>query len=357
MEDVTLLLTIYNRRKFTLKWIDFYLSFNSPFKLYICDGGNDKFLQKKLENISKRNKKIIYKKYNYYKNFENLFEKHYLATQKIKSKYIYLCEDDDFLIFDNIKKSVNFLNENEDYACSGGQSFNMEILNKNFFLGRPEHILNNISFEETSKFKRVNHLLFNMQSNWNCLHRTINLRKIFFLINQTKFENYLASELLFVLSSIFYGKVKRFKHIEYIKIDNTLHSSSSIFSKEKDYLKILSSKKYSYENFIFIRLYKKYFKKAEQKIIIKNLSEFLIKINNHMLMEIYPSFKNKLKIVFRNIIKKILLCLRLFNIFKIILIKMIYQKTNVKNIYAKTLYTKKLINKDKIFFEKLRKFY
>ena len=74
MEDVTLLLTIYNRRKFTLKWIDFYLSFNSPFKLYICDGGNDKFLQKKLENISKRNKKIIYKKYNYYKNFENLFE-------------------------------------------------------------------------------------------------------------------------------------------------------------------------------------------------------------------------------------------------------------------------------------------
>ena len=61
-----------------------------------------------------------------------------------------------------------------------------------------------------------------------------------------------------------------------------------------------------------------------------------------MLMEIYPSFKNKLKIVFRNIIKKILLCLRLFNIFKIILIKMIYQKTNVKKTYAKTLYTKKI---------------
>ena len=69
-------------------------------------------------------------------------------------------------------------------------------------------------------------------------------------------------------------KLRDSKHIEYIKIDNTLHSSSSIFSKEKDYLKILSSKKYSYENFIFIRLYKKYFKKAEQKIIIKISQNF-----------------------------------------------------------------------------------
>ena len=54
--QVTLLLTIFNRRKFTLRWIEFIKEFKCPFKIYICDGGNDIFLQKKLHELSKNNK-------------------------------------------------------------------------------------------------------------------------------------------------------------------------------------------------------------------------------------------------------------------------------------------------------------
>ena len=57
--DVTLLLTIYNRREFTLRWIDFIEKFNCPFNIYISDGGNDKYLQRKLE---KSNVQIIFVK-------------------------------------------------------------------------------------------------------------------------------------------------------------------------------------------------------------------------------------------------------------------------------------------------------
>ena len=96
--DVTLLLTIFNRRQFTLRWIDFIEKFNCPFNIYISDGGNDKLLQKKLEKIAKKNKKITYKKFTYYKNYKNFFEKYYLSTKEIKTKYTYICEDDDFLI-------------------------------------------------------------------------------------------------------------------------------------------------------------------------------------------------------------------------------------------------------------------
>ena len=267
VNDITLLLTIYNRRKYSLRWIKFIQDFNCPFKIYICDGGNDKILQKKLENISKKNNRIIYKKYTYFKNFKKFHEKFYLATKDIKTKYTYLCEDDDFLIFKNIIKSGIFLNKNKDYTCSGGQSFNLEILNNYFYLGRSEHIYKNISYKQNLKSTRLINLLNNMQSNWNCLHRTIDLCMTFKLINNIDFNNYIESELLFILSSFYSGKINRFDHIEYIKVDNTSFSSSENFSKKNNYLKIISSKTYSFENYAFIELFKKKFPKQELQII------------------------------------------------------------------------------------------
>jgi hypothetical protein len=51
--EVTLLLTIYNRRTFTLRWIQFIKDFNCSFNIYICGGGNDKLIERKLKNLAK----------------------------------------------------------------------------------------------------------------------------------------------------------------------------------------------------------------------------------------------------------------------------------------------------------------
>ena len=229
MSEVTLLLTIYNRREFTLRWIQFIKEFNCPFNIYICDGGNDQLLERKLKNLVKNNSKIKYKKFNYYKNYEKFFEKFYLATKDIKTKYTYLCEDDDFIIFENIKKSEYFLNKNNDYSSSGGQSFNVEILQNNFLFARKEHIKSK-SYKDNSKFKRILKVLNNMQSNYNCLHRTLNLNKVFEMMHKIDFKNLYETELLFVLGSLYFGKVNRFNHIEYVKCDNTEYSSSNHFA-------------------------------------------------------------------------------------------------------------------------------
>ena len=255
------------------------------------------------------------------------------------------------MIFENIIKSGTFLDKNKDYTCSGGQSFNLEILNNNFFIGRSEHIYKNISYKQNLKSKRLISLLNNMQSNWNCLHRTSDLSKTFKLMNDINFQNYIESELLFILSSFYSGKIKRFDHIEYIKVDNTFFSSSENFSKQNNYLKIISSKTYSYENYAFLELFKKKFSNKELQTLENNLSEFLIKANKYRFNEIYPTTIKKLTRHLRHIIKIFLKSVNLFYLCKIIYAKIFFFKTVEDNVYSKSLHVKEIINKEKSFLK------
>lgn len=354
--QVTLLLTIFNRRKFTLRWIEFIKEFECPFKIYICDGGNDIFLQKKLYQLSKNNKNIIYRKFKYYKNYKKLFEKFYLATKEIKTEFTYLCEDDDFLIFENIKKSEYFLKHNKNYTSSGGQSYNMEILSEDFFISRTEHQSKNISYKKNSSFERVINVLRNMQSNWNCLHRTNNLMKSFSLINKIDYRSYHETELLFILSSFYYGKINRFNHIEYIKIDNTEFSSSENFSKNNNYINIISSKNYSLENYAFFAFFNKFFSKEQNLILEKTLNIFLTNANAERLHKIYPSFKIYMIQRLRYFIKAILTKTNTFVPIKKIYIKFTCSKNQSLNLYNKSEYVKKISEKNLGFFNKLMLF-
>ena len=352
MTDVTLLLTIYNRRDFTLRWIDFIQKFNCPFNIYICDGGNDEFLKRKLINISKKNNKIKYRKFKYYKNFKNFHEKFYQSTKEIKTKYTYLCEDDDFVIFENINRSKKFLDKNKDYTCSGGQSYNIELIENNFILARQEHN-KNLSFKDKSKFKRVCKVINKMQSNYNCLHRTKNLNRTFKLINKINFNNIYESELLFVLSSFYFGKINRFNHIEYIKIDNNKFSSSNNFLETNSYIDLISSKNFSEENYAFLNIFKGYFKNSELKKVENYLNNFLRNTNKYRINQLYPNTKTKIKYFLKYILKFLLIKTHLFWGIKKFYIKFKYIKTGDLNLFNKTSKVSILSKKNLTFFRDL----
>ncbi len=353
--EVTLLLTIYNRREFTLRWMRFIKDFNCPFNIYICDGGNDQVLERKLINLTKNNPKIKYKKFTYYKNYENFFEKFFLSTKDIETKYTYLCEDDDFLIFENIKKSEHFLNKNRNFSSSGGQSFNVEIIQNNFLFARKEHI-KSISYKDNSKFKRILKVLNNMQSNYNCLHRTSSLNKVFEMMHKINFKNIYETELLFVLASLYFGKVNRFNHIEYVKCDNTEYSSSKNFAYHHQYLDIITSPNFSLENYAFVYFFRKKFFKFQINVIKEKINKFLFNIHTERTNEIYKTFWQGLFYNQRKIIKFILLRLNLFNFFKKIYVKLFFIKSKNINLYSKSFDVKILSEKNIIFFEKLIKF-
>ena len=96
-KDITILLTVYNRPNFTKKWLDYANEIKLPFKIFIADGGNDNQVRSILKKNNYKNIQITYNKFKYYTDFKNFFEKFHKSCLKIKSKFIYICEDDDFI--------------------------------------------------------------------------------------------------------------------------------------------------------------------------------------------------------------------------------------------------------------------
>ena len=132
--EITLLIVIYNRPRFTLNWIKHAIKKKLPFKILIADAGNDLDLQKKIKTKIKNLKNYKYLRCKYFPpHSENYFYNFAYATKNIKTKYTYICEDDDFIIPENIVKSAKFLKNNNKFMVSGGQNINL-TLKKNAFL-------------------------------------------------------------------------------------------------------------------------------------------------------------------------------------------------------------------------------
>ena len=181
----------------------------------------------------------------------------------------------------------------------------MQILkgnNKIFFL-RPH--IKTISYNQNEAVSRINLSLNTMYSNYNVLHRTRSLLKIFYYLNQKNFINLYITEFVFVLTSLLNGKCNRFNHIEYIKIDNINHSSSSDFAKKFKFSKIIETKEYENENnFIFEILNKEStFSKQNLKDVRINVKNYL---ENDKIYRLNEEAIQKDKFNFRKLVKKII---------------------------------------------------
>jgi glycosyltransferase domain-containing protein len=334
---LTILLTIFNRPKHTLSWLDFYIRKSSPFEVFICDGGNDKTLEDELKKIAQNNSKIYYEKFQYYENFENFHQKFFQAVNKIKTEYIYLAEDDDFLIFQNLDKSIEFLDQNKDYVCCGGKNFEMSIYNENLyknFAVISEQNINIFSVENATPADRVKNMIQRVYSNYNCMFRREVLASIFKNLNDINGFNLWVSELIIILHTCVLGKIKRLDHIEYIKIANIENSSSYSFFKNTDLFSLITSKKFSHENYNVLDLFKdasfdKDNSTVIEKLINNNLSEFWRK-----LIEEKITIENQsLKLKIYNNIKKILKILKIFDKVKFFLMILNKNYTFQKNTY------------------------
>lgn len=331
-KDITILLTVYNRPKFTEKWLDYANEIKLPFIIFIADGGKDNQVSSIIKKNNYKNIKINYHKFEYYRNFKNFFKKFHQSCLKIKSNYIYICEDDDFIYPKNILKSYYFLKKNSDYSCSGGVNFryhSFKYQNKlyNYFHLQDENI--NKPIKNKYSFDRLINLFSNLDSNWNCLHRKKSLIYTFNYMSKKNFINYLLTENIFIAFTTFFGKINRFRHIEYLKTDEISQSSSNIFSKN-GYKKFFFHKsKKSELNYFFekINIKKKDKEKFDifKKIFISKFFEY-----EKMLLEsekFFPKIISVIRYFLNSFLKKI----KIFYFLK-------YIKFNFYHIFKEGLY-------------------
>ena len=73
----SLLLTVFNRHKFTKRWLDFAQYSKIKFKIFLCDGGKDNELTNYINLKKYGDLDITYYKSKYYENYKNFWVKFY----------------------------------------------------------------------------------------------------------------------------------------------------------------------------------------------------------------------------------------------------------------------------------------
>lgn len=114
--NLTVLLTLYDRHIYTQRWIDF--NWNNSFDYVIADGS----LQNFNEEIILKNKKDNIK-YLRYKNdtcAKDYIEKIINALGHVKTRYVMMADNDDFLVINNVKKIARELALSERFIGAHG---------------------------------------------------------------------------------------------------------------------------------------------------------------------------------------------------------------------------------------------
>tara|TARA_B100000963_G_C22607119_1_gene663093 strand:- start:411 stop:1496 length:1086 start_codon:yes stop_codon:yes gene_type:complete len=348
-KEITLLLVIYNRPKYSLKWIKKSITNKVPFNILIADAGNDRKLEISIKKSIKKHENIKYLKCKYFSpHSKNYLYNFVHATNKIKTKYTYICEDEDFIIPKNIIKSAKFLEKNKKFTVSAGQNINITkesigLLNYCVFNTEQNFSVGNLnqdkSDERMIKFLDGLHL-----SHWNCLHRTLNLRKILSILNKVKFNNFMIFEIHFNLLVLFYGKSKRFNHIEYIKNNDISTSSSYSYLEKIDLINIISKKNFSKENYQSIFLLKKFLSKTSYNKIEKKLCNNLE--NSYKYWIYYSNYYKTKNYLIKSKIKDFLKKIKIFYILKLFSTIIEYKKIKNKFYFSKNDFSEKLIKRN-----------
>src|SRR6185437_5313306 len=117
---LTVLLTLKGRDLYTLRWLWHANRIRLPFPIVIADGEVNPAVARLIENPAVfPNLQIEYRRYNDL-TFHDFYLKIEDALSSIKTPYVMMSDNDDFLCPGGIIASVEFLERSPDYVSAGG---------------------------------------------------------------------------------------------------------------------------------------------------------------------------------------------------------------------------------------------
>jgi len=253
-KNVTLIILTHNRHNFLRRVLEYYTQHD--IKIYICDSSDEPFLE---------SSDVKYE-YFHYKNYSYL-EKIHSILQKVDTKYVVFSPDDDFIIFNGIKESIDFLNKYEDYIAAEGHFTVFENNNKHIFCF-PEflHAIG-LDINSTVPSERIKELLSRYVHLFYSVYRTKEFQMI---------EDYLHTykdkvtspdlwELLFAITVVIDGKYKILPVFYGLRESHSGNLSSQVDFNHMD--RIITGEKYKKEYEIFLSILTEYL------LLRENLSE------------------------------------------------------------------------------------
>ena len=205
LDIITIIIPTFNRYNFLKRLLTYYDSFNKKLNIFIADSSSISNNDKDLESLL-NNKNINYLKF---PSDISPTKKIFQSLKQIKSKYVVICADDDFIITKAIEKSVEFLEQNPDYSCTHGFYAQYTVKKEN--LDNMKIYWNISDYNKSIEFDNVAIRIQKHRDNCFFMYYAVQRKKqLYSVLNETikSTSDYQFSELLSSILTIIYGKMK-----------------------------------------------------------------------------------------------------------------------------------------------------
>lgn len=209
--SATIIITTFNRPSYLRRLLSFYENLNIKFNILILDSSSD---NSELINLCHFNnhQKIKYLRFD---SSISISEKIKRSLPHVKTKYVLLCADDDFIFPSAIELCIRFLHENSSYASCHGLYYNHLIINCFGRYGlhlRPLYS-KGISLEDDLGIERVSKYLLgkSVYYPFYAVHHTETFVRIWSRTAEVV-EDWGLSEICPSALSLAYGKMKILNH-------------------------------------------------------------------------------------------------------------------------------------------------
>ncbi|WP_346236494.1 TIGR00180 family glycosyltransferase [Niabella insulamsoli] len=161
--DVTIVIILHNRHQNIQRLVNYYD--RSEVSIILADSSTDKH---PTQNLPGHWQHVYTPGISYTQKIEKILP-------QVKTKYVILCADDDFIIPSSLPQCVNFLEAHPDYAAVQGHSLcykKSEVVARDIISFYPLYYDVNYSYEQADPLVRLDAILANYKSFLYAVHRT-----------------------------------------------------------------------------------------------------------------------------------------------------------------------------------------
>jgi glycosyltransferase domain-containing protein len=219
-QDLTILLTLWDRVPCTFRWMTYAGKVNLPFKVLIADGGSDESVSQVLTDRDSFPKvDYEYIRYPYDATPTHYYKKVLDALGRVKTPFVVFADNDDFYLIEALRRSVEFLKHNPDFSsCRGiiggvritpdaGYGELSNIYGEDVSFVRQVYPPDQSNLEETA-LKRVHNYFASYRPNWYDVSRTEPTRENFQVLHDLDTQDLILSQHITMLLGVIAGKVQ-----------------------------------------------------------------------------------------------------------------------------------------------------
>lgn len=330
MSDLTLILLIKGREKFTERWLDYMSKINYQDSILIGDGDEKSKIKKIIKKTKYKNLKIKYVSYNN-KNYKDYYFMMYdLVKNYLKTDFFRFCDNDDFILKKQQDNLINFFKKNKKYISVGDFQIRFEILEKTKTYGNKKYFLFDGIHRYSEKFSEnaIIEIFTNYQGIFYNLFRKKDLVKILLEIYKLDFSDLELRDFYLKLRLLTLGKTVFLNQSSYIRQHGTSQTSSNFYYSENFFNKNIKDDVYKMTRNIskiaFIKFGKN--RKKIENLITESYKDYLnIRIAHNKREFLYPNYFRLKNYINKNFIYLIFLYRRIKSIYFYIRLKKLYK--------------------------------